>query len=775
MLQQIRMIALLAVLSSLIVGCGVWRVRDHACVVFPDRVRLAQRFLYSGQPQEARAVLVAFLHRFPGYIPALCYYQDTFRGQEIAPGESKNFQAILARSPAVARHYIKARTPDDPRRRLDALRTLNIEPGWWAEFDKARAALLAGKNDLCQQHLDRLLALQPEFGEAYLLYAYWHLRRADWQQALTCARRARKLAPYLVKTYFFEAAQHMIYEEYQSSLQWLQKVRLLFPAYKWHSTELYGFQSALWRELLNLRRQRLPQSGLILVRQARELFPQQPLFMVYQAEFFLQLGQRHQALPLLQKALELNPYNLRAVQLYRRILFDQGRYRQALQLWLRLVDSRLVFHPDNQIAPRYRRLQQAVMQAKASNPASLNQLALALTRVGWENEALIVYRQIPGSEHRQLKLQRHLAFLQAMKRIIYDYYQNGKDGIVALLDRLAQQAQRYRIPVKIRAAHELQSYFVLVREVDPFALQPDSLGAYLARYNKFWDLGNNYGYVESRLMNRLSLREHHRQLGERKLHYHVVVGDETFIDTFIGYHSGSSKVAGRAFLSSKGFYIAFDVLRPSLAQLQHWYQQVQQPVNAAANTINGGYDPALAQALLQRTFSAFAGTAAPQTNAHWQPFYLEVIRRNIDTVHNHELGHNVDFPCFLPVYARLGNILGMLWQHGFSAERIQGRFETVAEIFGLAHSAYPFYYLWQVMERLDVDFDNIFEMVYWAWYGKLPNADPYYQASLRIFQDLATSADHKQLHTLTGYRRERLRDLLRKIYCRNRSPCQPGF
>ena len=772
MLIQIRTMAIWVVALLIFVGCGVRSVRDSATVVFPERVRLAQQFLQAGHPQEARTILADFLQRFPGYIPALCYYQDSFYGEKPGIAETKKFRTILAQAPSAARRYIHSRAPTEPDRRLAAIRSLDIEPGWWADFDKARVALLAGDENLCQHYLERLLATRPELPEGYLIYAYLHLRRANWQQALSYARQARELAPYLVKTYFFEAAQHMIYEEYQSSLQWFQKVRILFPSYKWHPTELYGFQSAFWRELINLCRQRLYQSGLSVARQAEELFPQQPLFMVYHAEFLLQMGQQPQAIPLLKKALAINPYDLRAVQLYRRILFHHRRYRQAFQLWLRIVDPAIVFHPDNQISQRYLRLQQAVTSASAADPASLSQLAMALTQAGWESEALIVYRQIPGSELRQEYLQRHLAFMQSMKQTIYDYYQNGQGSVVQLLDRIDKQARRYRIPVKIRASRELESYFVLVREVDPFSLAPNSLGAYLARYNKFWDLGNNYGYVETRLMNRLSVREYRRQLGGRLFPYHAVIGDETFIDTFLGYHSGSSKVAGRAFLSSKGFYIALDVIRPTLTRLQYWHQQIQQPINATAIEVKHGYDAVLAHALLKRAFYDFVGTATPETIKQWQPFYLEVIRRNIDIIHNHELGHNVDFPCFLPVYARLGNILRMLWNQGFSAERIQGRFETVAETFGVAHTAYPFFYLWQVLERLDVRFDNIFEMVYWAWYGKLPDADPYYQASLQIFQDLAKIEGCKQvseLRPLTGYRRERLRILLQEIYRRTNS------
>jgi hypothetical protein len=246
-----------------------------------------------------------------------------------------------------------------------------------------------------------------------------------------------------------------------------------------------------------------------------------------------------------------------------------------------------------------------------------------------------------------------------------------------------------------------------------------------------------------------------------KIHYRAIVGDETQIDTFLGYHSGSSKVAGRAFLSSKGFYVAMDTIRPSLKAIKHMCKRASSKYVSLKNTSTKSYLSEFSNKLLRRALHSVLPKSNLPTPNEWDQFYREILVRELETVHNHELGHVVDFPCFLPIASHAGNILSMLWKERFSPERIQTRFESVAEIFGLAHTPYPDYYLWQVMERLDVGFDGVFDLVYWAWYGRFPQDDPYYLTSERILSHLL--AEMGDVASLDRLSQKQFQELLEKI------------
>lgn len=628
-----------------------------------------------------------------------------------------------------------------------------------SHLELARVAWQKQNWEECDHYLQDTLDAQPS-GEAYLLYAWLKLRQAQWSQALKYARLAHQCDPKLVQPYFFEAADQLIHGDYLAANEYFEQVRFLFPEHVWTEDEKLGLQTAWWRELLRLKQANLPQSGLEASQQALKVCDQQPLFLVAQADFMMRLRQFDQAELVIKDVVEQNPYYLPAVQCYRRLLFRRKEYRYAWDIWQRIVPESLVITDNNQIKDRYQTLKNAILQADCKKEETLWKLATALEQFGWEQEALLVYQTLPDSQEHCQRLAQHLLFLQGIQQIIQQSYSDQPISLVGFLDEIGKLAKQYNIPLTPRASQEFDSYFILVREVDPFAMQPGTLGFYLAKYNKVLDVGNNYGVLDARLMNRLSWCQHRYPMGQQELVYQVIMGDETLIDNAIGFHSGAPRVAGRTFLSGKGFYLALDTIRPNMLILKKLQQilssSIPSPISSPSVAVpillqpdSIQYDANLVALLLQRSFAQNHIPASPQTSEDWDMLYQAMLNKQIDLVHHHELGHVRDFPQFLPMYKNLDNLFVMLWQNGFNPQKIHLRFENVAEVFGLASCNDPYYYLAQIIERLDVNYSGVFELVYWAWYGKMPQQDPYYQASLNILESL--SQQKQQPHYLFFY------------------------
>ncbi len=718
------------------------------------------RCIESHQFKEAKKILSAFLENSPSYIHALVLYQDALLAEEGESEEKKAYSKQIALLDKTIQSYLLARQKTILSEKIQEMEGLLLQRPFFSAFlqlDLAKAFLLKKDYPKAQQHIQALLQEKSCIPQAHLLYAWYFLHTFQWSQALYHARKAKEYNPYLVKPYFFEAASEMVEGNYSDSLQCFKKIKILFPTYIWNTDEELGWQSAFWREISALKRARLWKKGLSLSQEALEFFPKQGLFLTDHAEFLLALGQKEEAIKYLETSLLYNPYQLNTVQVYRKILLEKDSYQKAFGLWERIIPQEILYHSENTLAPLYQNLKHAFQKARKEDIPSLVFLAEALEKIGWEKEARIIYEKIPGSEKEQKRLAQKIAFLEDMETLLSAYYDTGKLNIVQLITYINRIAKRNQIPLLTSPSQEFSSYFVLVREADPFNPRPGSLGEYLSNCNKALDLGNNYGHLDARLMNKISVRQH--RIPEENLTYQAILGDETMIDTYLGYQSGSSKVAGRAFLSSKGFYVAIDTIRPSLGAIKYLYARLKSLL--PEKSLEKDSYSSLADAFL---IKAFSHIPIPDGEEKWDILFQLYLTRHIETVHKHELGHVKDFPCFLPLYSNLDNLFIMLWRNGFSPQKIHTRFESVAEIFGLTHSDYPHYYLSQLADRLDVNFSGLFELVYWAWYGTTPQKDPYYQTAQRIFQDISNISGNKPLSEILSLPETELHKILRKLY-----------
>lgn len=607
--------------------------------------------------------------------------------------------------------------------------------------------------DEALQLIETAIEHDARWGKAYELRAFILLGKLDWLAALDAARTALVLEPSLVKPHFFEAANYLLYGQYLSAIKTIDKVKILHPDYPFGNDENLGLLTAYWRELLTLHRQELPQSGDLLAKEALKYFPKQNFLLTIQGHFALQQNQRESGGEFLEQALQENPYSLRTVKIYRRFLLRNKQYRRAYAIWERIVPLELIFHKENKVRSRYIRLRDAIENVRENDSSSLVELAQALTFVGWEKEALIVYEQLPGYEKDKRRLENHVKFIEALREYIGKYYQTTKRDIVNMLQDIRKIAATFNIDLNTSPQREFNRYLWVVREANPFNPKAQSLCDYFARYNKFFDMGNNYGQIEIRLMNRLCDRVYHREIWGKPRTYQAITCDETYIDSYSGYFSGSPTIAGRAFLSNQGFYVAVDTLRPHIITLKELYKRIQSPQEfpkkfAMRDKEFLPYNRAIADVFLKRSLGKEI-EKLPEGDTKWDVFFDLLLQRRVDTVHNHELGHINDLPCYMPIQNNITRHLNLLWKQGFSPNNIQTRFEHVAELFGVRHTKYLDFYLFQIMERLDADFEGIFTMVYWAWYGRLPSDDPYYKSASRIYRGLMRlSGKEDDWHTL---------------------------
>ncbi|MEX2667238.1 tetratricopeptide repeat protein [Candidatus Uabimicrobium amorphum] len=594
--------------------------------------------------------------------------------------------------------------------------------------------------DAALELIEEAIAHNAQSGKAYELRAFILLGQLKWGDALDSARTALALDSSLVKPHFFEAANYLLYGQYLSAIKTIDKVKMLHPDYPFGNDENLGLLTAYWRELLSLYRDKLPQSGDVLAKEALKNFPRQNFLLTIKGHFALEQNEHQSGGEFLEKALQENPYSLRTVQIYRRFLLRKKQYRKAYEIWRRIVPVELIFHKENKVRSRYVRLQNAMESARENDQASLFELAQALTFVGWEEEALIVYEQLHGYEEHKQHLKNHVKFVEALRKYVGKYYQTTKRDIVQMLQDIREIATTFDIDLKTTPQREFNRYLWVVREANPFNPKAQSLCDYFARYNKFFDMGNNYGQIEIRLMNRLCDRIYHREIWGKPRTYQAITCDETYIDSYSGYFSGSPTIAGRAFLSNQGFYVAVDTLRPHIITLKEMYQRITKPQQfpekfAMRDKEFLPYNRSIADVFLKRSLGDEV-QKLPEGDKKWDALFNLVLERRVDTVHNHELGHINDLPCYMPIQDNVTRHLNLLWKQGFSPNNIQTRFEHVAELFGVRHTKYLDFYLFQVMERLDADFEGIFTMVYWAWYGRLPSDDPYYKSASRIYRGL---------------------------------------
>lgn len=755
----------------LITCCGCRAIWPDAVTVapLPEQLQLAYQFVERGEYQPAIQLLRPY---FDKPFTAAPYGKALTHALYLWGRIVANSQGETATLPAEIQPYVAVCKSTNMTERVTAWEKMlpraapEILP--WLHVELALARLNLYEYQQAEKHIDVAMRLLPDFAPAHLLQAYLALRKADWAKALECARLTNRLNADLIKPYFFEAANQLILGDYSQALHMMKRIQILFPTYRFNLDEWGGLYGAFYHETLQLLREDLVHTALPVVEEALRNFATSPTFWGLKAEILMRLHREEEAYGCVRTALRSDPYHLPSVRLCRRLLIKRREYRQAFSLWKRLVPDSIFADEQNPVRARYLELEKTINMAKANVPATLLPLARALARFGWEEEAMLVYGQIQAPEVavERTQLRRHLQFLTGIKKLMHRSYETNALNIVDIIARINRMARELGIPLRTWPSQELSSYFLVVRELDPFDPLPGSLGAYLAEYNKCFDLGNNYGYIEARLGNRLAVKSHTRPIWGKPCQYRVILTDETELETYLGYHSKSSEVAGRAFLSSKGFYIALDTVRPNKASLQDLYAHLSESSPIEIPSIppdDFPYIPGLADALMVRSFQKVMARL-PAAQDKWDMLYAEVLQRRIDVIHHHELGHTVDFPCFLPVYASLGEIWRMLVRQNFSPQNIHTRFETVAEIFGLAHAEDPHYYLYREMDRLNVSLDGIFGLVYWAWYGKLPQQDPYYRTAVKIFRRLDAYLHEKEgLARLADYTPDQLRELGTKL------------
>ncbi|HON43835.1 MAG TPA: hypothetical protein P5543_02500 [Planctomycetota bacterium] len=564
---------------------------------------------------------------------------------------------------------------------------------------------------------------KKEQASQHLETAWKYLKQAEWSDALLYARKANKENFRLVEPYFFEAANALIQAKYMHALSWFQKVKILFPNHMWTKEEIAGHKTAFWREIVQLLRENCPQQALKLCQEAIQMYSETPIFWLLKAKCLEELQCINESYQAIVQAYDRDPYSLETVQIYRKHLFQRQEYRKAYEIWKKITPEKITLDSQNYLCSLYKTLKACI--EKVDNPTNENLLELAqiLEKIGWEKESLLVYQKIPHQEKKIKELESHLCFLKDMKILFQNHYKTLKKNTIQIFDDIAILAKKNNIDVNCTPSYNVQIYYSVVREPDVFFLKKDSLMAYLARYNKIFDISNNYGYVEARLMNKISHTSHSYQSKQ----YQVIVGDETIIDHYVGYQSATPRVAGRTFMNQKGFYIALDTIRPNKKMLEELQKILQ--TNTIDETFcfdNIEYHQDLHYWFLKKSYDI-------GKSLHSEELYIEFLERSMNMVHFHELGHVIDFPCFIPFHRNIPNLFRTIYKYNFSVTKIHTRFETIAELFGLANSQYPYFYLAQLMQRLNVQYESIFQLVPWAWYGKMPQEDPYYLTSYNIY------------------------------------------
>ncbi|MBI5361438.1 MAG: hypothetical protein HZA48_12750 [Planctomycetes bacterium] len=492
--------------------------------------------------------------------------------------------------------------------------------------------------------------------------------------------------------------------------------------------------------------------GYELADIAAKAFPEIAIFHSYLAFFAHELGNDELAEREYDSALGLNPYNTNAVIKARAFFMEKREFQKALDAWLKIAPRVMILDEKSSFAPRYEELINLIIicEADKNNAALLQNLALVCKKTGWLKEAVgicdyVCSMQADGqaefAENLRVVTIQHLGFLERLKketcRIYDDYYFNGKEtGIYEFLSLV--KAIDPAISELKEGVAAVMSNTPYVGEINSFNNAESPLCAYFMEYGEFVSITSYLGLLDVSVMPVLFWENSDRKILNKTHRVDYLAGDYNIIDTMSEYVAGYPQIAGFTFLTSSGFYVNAETLRPSAKSMKYLKEllgrNVPEEVRNAADedaVVEPFYSEYAARALALKAFED-AGIDADNSDL-WNIVFM----LNVEAVKRHELGHIHDTKFFTPFSENLMNNLLLGIEQMFSPAQIRSRFESAAETTGILYMKPAHWMLYENILRLRPVKHDLIQKIYATWGGEEPENSVYYKIAVSILEGMA--------------------------------------
>jgi tetratricopeptide (TPR) repeat protein len=499
---------------------------------------------------------------------------------------------------------------------------------------------------------------------------------------------------------------------------------------------LKRFLWEVWSNYLrSLERDQWSEEAEDTAARAERYFPKAAHFKAYRARLRYLHGEREQALELMARALEMDPFDMEVVREARNIYVCERRYADALAVWRRAIPRSFVFAPDNLLKGRLEALESFTQRAseKKDDAEAQYLLAMAYRHMGWIEEAIAQIKIALGIDagnqdaaREMLLLDKHERYLARIKTFLgYLYDAELRDGaapsVGEVVASLRSMAQAEGI-VLADSPHEVYTLPLYGSEIHAFNRENSALAAYFLEFGEYLQVSRIYEPPFCQIMNVIAWFENTRGIDSQ-----CVVCDEDRVRSLAGYAFNRSIIGGHSTLSRKGFYVDFDGLRPDMQFVQAAKAALKEPGGKPGQS--GLYSDEGRNAVLARILS---GADVSSDDVVFQRL-SEVM---LDNVAYHELGHVKDLQRFIPIYAHIPAHLLEGFRAGLRPSMIRDRMELRAEAYSLAHSPEPHGVILNNLLRLQADAAKPRYIDYLLYSMPMQEADysPYISGAGRILE-----------------------------------------
>jgi tetratricopeptide (TPR) repeat protein len=201
----------------------------------PSRLKYADFKLKTGQVEEARKMLEELSHKVPDYLPAWTYLMHVAFAQrrldecgalarKILSRDSLNYDGLLMTGNMhLVANDAKAAVADFERMTSTYDRVPRVR------YQLALAYLMNGDTGKALKSLDQALQLQPNHPEAMLLQAELNLRRGSVSPAIASLSELIKQQPQIMKAHLLLANAYLTQKNTEDALAVYRRMAVLFP------------------------------------------------------------------------------------------------------------------------------------------------------------------------------------------------------------------------------------------------------------------------------------------------------------------------------------------------------------------------------------------------------------------------------------------------------------------------------------------------------------------------------------------------------------------
>ncbi len=397
-------------------------------------------------------------------------------------------------------------------------------------------------------------------------------------------------------------------------------------------------------------------------------------------------GRRSDAISHYRSAIEHKAVPVPIDRDLRRVLFEDGRYAEGIDLLRAAVPPDVLNDRRNLRKPHWDALWNAAADAEDVRAPDAARAALgkALVGVGALPEALSVLAEVDSDDARSLaaRVQGHVDFENALREMMEAEYRVGirqdePASFEQVLRRIAALARTHVAPEDRAAfrnpARGLKSFPFVGTWLDHHTHTSSPVVAHFRKYGRFAMLGQRSGSPSEAIvmsMASLTCLEPLQTAGGTVPH-DVAIGYDRTLQGFTGAQGGEiggACLADGIWLDADSARMVEYEIRRALERDEHLLATANRVRPPLANTIDGPFA------------MGDEGCAVVRLIARYVERRKDSVWGSFGTLRAHEFGHALDIHRHLPVLQGLPASLALLFRNGLSPTKIEMELEERAQL-----------------------------------------------------------------------------------------------